>query len=388
MPIYNPKTLLLIASLLTGLMGLVLLLLGPATRQRLPGIRHWAVGSLLIATSGVLIALREVAPAWLTFTVQNTATMVAYMTFLAGSRKHFGQAPVSRWWALFFVLMWYAQLHFTHVEDSLRGRYLSLTGFVFAASLAHSVVFARELHQRWIGRRPLPLGVLFTGFWISFSALIFGLRWGHAVLLPQDGQGMLETSWLQVLYLGSYVFGVVMMNIGFHLLVSETIRGKFEELALTDALTGIRSRRAVVDAAHDFLRRSQRSNRPFVLMQLDLDHFKSVNDRFGHQVGDQVLQAFCRRIAAALRRSDVFGRLGGEEFMVLMPDTSAEQAAPLADRLARAAAAGDSSLPVPTVSIGFSEWHPDDASVDAVLVRADRALYAAKAAGRNCARMA
>lgn len=383
MPIYNPKTLLLIASLLTGLMGCLLLLMGPATAQRLPGVRHWAAGSLLIATSGLLIALRDIAPVWLTYTAQNTAVMIAFTSFFVGSAKHFGHPPRLKVWGAFFVILWAAQAFFTYGQDSLRGRYLSLTGFVFAASAMHAWVFVRERNRRRAAREPGSLGVLFTGFWVTFSTLIFGVRWGHAVVLPQAGQGMLDTSWLQVLYLGSYVFGVVMMNIGFQLLVSERIRGNFEQLAMTDALTGARNRRAVVNAANDLLHRSRRSERPFVLMLLDLDHFKSINDQFGHQVGDEVLQAFCRRIETALRRADVFGRLGGEEFVVLMPDTDAQQAAQLADRLLKASAARASSLPVTTASIGISQWRPGDASVDEVLGRADRALYAAKTAGRN-----
>lgn len=383
MPIYNPKTFVLIASLMTGLMGCVLLLMGPATAQRIPGIRHWVSGSLLTAASGMLIVLRDVAPVWLTYMVQNTVLMIAYVSFLLGSAKHFGQACNFKGWVTFFALLWAVQAYYTYGEDSLRGRYLSITGFIFAASFAHAVVFVREIRRRRAEREPRSLGVLFTAFWVVFSALIFGVRWAHAVLHSQEGLGLLDMSWLQVLYLGNYVFGVVMMNIGFQLLVSERIRGNFETLAMTDALTGVRSRRAVVDAANDLLERSRRSERPFVLMMLDLDYFKSINDKFGHQIGDRVLQAFCRRMDAALRRADVLGRLGGEEFAILLPETGTEHATQLADRLLKAAAVSDSQLPATTVSIGISEWRPDDASVDEILGRADRALYAAKAAGRN-----
>lgn len=383
MPIYDPKTLLLIASLLTGLMGCVLLLIGPATAQRIPGIRHWACASLLMAMSGMLIALRDVAPVWLTYTVQNTAVMIAYTAFWVGSAKHFGQGHSLRVWSVFFLLMWAVQTYFTYGQDSLRGRYLSITGFILAASLAHAVVCFREIRRRQAEREPLSLGLLFTGFWVVFSTLVFGLRWGHAIVQSQEGQGLLDRSWLQMLYIGNYVFGVVMMNIGFQLLASERIRSNFEKLAMTDTLTGVRSRRAVVDAANDLFQRSRRNARPFVLMLLDLDHFKSVNDRFGHQTGDQVLQAFCRRVEAVLRRADVLGRVGGEEFVILMPDTGTEQAVQIADRLVQTALAGDAQLPTTTVSIGYAEWRADDASTEDLLARADRALYAAKAAGRN-----
>lgn len=118
-------------------------------------------------------------------------------------------------------------------------------------------------------------------------------------------------------------------------------------------------------------------------MVIDLDHFKAVNDKYGHAVGDEVLRAFCRRVEQVLRRSDVFGRFGGEEFVVLVPDSNDEQAVQLASRLLRAAAASDSQLPVTTVSIGVSEWRPTDESAAKLLERADHALYEAKTAGRN-----
>jgi len=383
MPIYNPKTLLLLASLVTGMMGFVLLLMGKATTQRIPGIRNWAFGSMLIAMAGALLTLRDVAPVWLTYTVHNTLVMVSYASFLIGSAKHFGHDHRFIGLGVAFVVAWLAQTYFTHEQDSLRGRYLSLTGFIFAACFLHAVVLAREIFRRQAQSERQSLGVSFTAFWVAFSAVVFGLRWGHAVLWPQDGQGLLDTTPLQALYLGTYTFGLTMVNIGFLLLTSEVIRRNFEILAATDALTGIRSRRVVIDSANNLFERSRRSEQPFVVMMIDLDHFKAVNDNYGHAVGDEVLRAFCRRIEHVLRRSDVLGRFGGEEFVVLLPDSTADQAVQLAGRLLQAAAMSDSQLPVITVSIGVSEWRPTDESAFQLLERADHALYEAKMAGRN-----
>lgn len=383
MPIYNPKTLLLLASLVTGMMGFVLLLMGKATTQRIPGIRNWAFGSMLIAMAGALLTLRDVAPVWLTYTVHNTLVMVSYASFLIGSAKHFGHDHRFIGLGVAFVVAWLAQTYFTHEQDSLRGRYLSLTGFIFAACFLHAVVLAREIFRRQAQSERQSLGVSFTAFWVAFSAVVFGLRWGHAVLWPQDGQGLLDTTPLQALYLGTYTFGLTMVNIGFLLLTSEVIRRNFEILAATDALTGIRSRRVVIDSANNLFERSRRSEQPFVVMMIDLDHFKAVNDNYGHAVGDEVLRAFCRRIEHVLRRSDVLGRFGGEEFVVLLPDSTADQAVQLAGRLLQAAAMSDSQLPVITVSIGVSEWRPTDESASQLLERADHALYEAKMAGRN-----
>lgn len=382
-PIYNPKTLLALTSLLTVAMAGILQLMSLATIQRIAGIRYWVSGVLLAAIASSLIVLRDAAPAWLTFTGANTAVMLAYSCFWIGSAKYFGQPINIQSWAVFFIITWLVQAYFTYGLESLRGRYISTTGFILVASLMHSMVFAREIYRGQIVDKQLRLGTIFTGSCIVFSTLIFGARWVHAVFLPQNGHGILDTSLPQVLYLGAYSFGLVIMSIGFLLLVSERIRRNFEDLAMADALTGVRSRRALIEAAHDLFQRSRRSERPFCLMMLDLDHFKLVNDKYGHQVGDQVLQAFCRRIETALRSSDVLGRLGGEEFVVLMPDTNLRQANELAERLLKTSSDSDPELPVLTVSIGISEWRKDDASLDKLLGRADRALYAAKTGGRN-----
>lgn len=383
MTIYNPITLLVLTSLLTGIIGGVLLLMGRATTTRIPGVGHWACGSLLAAIAGVLIAMRGHGPVWLTYTVENTLVMIAYTCYWVGSAQHYGQQVKLKPWLALFLLAWCVQAYFTFGEDNLRGRYLSLTGYVFAVTLMHSAVFAKEIHRSCKGYRQRLLGVYFTGFAVTFSALIFGARWLHAVLLAQDGNDLLASSWLQVLYLGAFTFGVVIVNIGFLLLVSERIRSRFEALAMTDTLTGVRSRRAIVDAASDLFQRSKRSREPFSVVSLDLDHFKTINDQFGHQVGDRVLQAFCRRIEDTLRQSDVFGRLGGEEFIVLLPATTMAQAGELADRLLLAAVTSEPDLPGVTVSIGYTDWRMADGSVDDLFNRADRALYAAKAAGRN-----
>lgn len=162
-------------------------------------------------------------------------------------------------------------------------------------------------------------------------------------------------------------------------------------LATIDALTQIPNRRHALELARREFQRQQRTLRPMVVMELDLDHFKAVNDTHGHAVGDSVLKAVSTACRDALRNMDIFGRLGGEEFMVLLPETGIEQALATAERL-RALIAG---LEIPTehgnlsitASIGLTvadtpSADPDDALTE-TLRRADAALYSAKSAGRN-----
>jgi eukaryotic-like serine/threonine-protein kinase len=159
------------------------------------------------------------------------------------------------------------------------------------------------------------------------------------------------------------------------------------ELAVIDELTGVPNRRRFFELAERECARARRQARPFIAMMLDIDHFKRVNDTLGHPTGDDVIRVVANRLADGVRRTDVLGRYGGEEFSVLLPDADITAGHELAERLRRAigekpVATRSGPLGV-TVSIGLSLWTPDDPDVATVLARADRALYEAKRDGRN-----
>lgn len=157
---------------------------------------------------------------------------------------------------------------------------------------------------------------------------------------------------------------------------------RMTQMAMLDALTGVSSRRHLDDVLSQQLAAVQRGH-PLSVIMLDADRFKSVNDRFGHDVGDDVLRALARVLQQGTRLTDVIGRWGGEEFIVVCPDTRAPEAAMLAERLAQALR--DTRLPVVgtvTASFGVAQAAPGEAAHQLV-DRADRALYQAKAAGRD-----
>ena len=158
------------------------------------------------------------------------------------------------------------------------------------------------------------------------------------------------------------------------------------ELATRDELTGLINRRAMLDLMALEHSRSLRSGRPLLLAQLDIDHFKPINDQHGHATGDRALQAFAGTVRACVRDTDVLARWGGEEFVLMLTDTSAEHARELLERIRQAVqaleiahSAGSLQL---TVSIGLAQHLPGD-TVEHTLERADQALYRAKALGRN-----
>jgi diguanylate cyclase (GGDEF)-like protein len=163
---------------------------------------------------------------------------------------------------------------------------------------------------------------------------------------------------------------------------------KLQRQAITDELTGIYNRRQFMYFAEEEIQRMRRYGGVGSLLMLDLDRFKRINDVFGHPVGDAVLQSVTEICQQTLRCNDVFGRIGGEEFAILLMETDAEQAQQVAERLRKSVeeavlfAQGDQAITV-TVSIGVTQYNSPDDTLLQLLSRADNALYEAKNAGRN-----
>lgn len=165
---------------------------------------------------------------------------------------------------------------------------------------------------------------------------------------------------------------------------------KMRLLAITDALTGIANRRQIMEIGNREFLRAKRHDRALSVLILDIDKFKSINDRWGHPTGDRVIQELAKLIQSVVRSQDTGGRLGGEEFAVILPETNAAGAWGIAERLRKAvdasqeAHADDHTVLHFTTSIGVATLAAEDASFDAMLQRADKALYRAKEGGRNC----
>jgi diguanylate cyclase len=161
---------------------------------------------------------------------------------------------------------------------------------------------------------------------------------------------------------------------------------RIEELAALDELTGSFNRRSIMQMLDDEITRTHRSNSPCSIALIDLDWFKRINDTYGHPTGDEVLRTFAITVFANIRNIDRFGRYGGEEFLLVLPDTPGDAAARLLDRLRAIISELDWSAFSPgmqvTVSAGITTLRPDE-TADTFLARADGALYAAKARGRN-----
>ncbi|MEF8980660.1 GGDEF domain-containing response regulator [Thiohalorhabdus sp.] len=165
------------------------------------------------------------------------------------------------------------------------------------------------------------------------------------------------------------------------------LEAEMARLAATDSLTGLANRRHFLEAARSELHRSFRHGLSFSLLMADADHFKAINDHYGHETGDLVLKTLAKVLETNLREEEVVGRIGGEEFAILLPETDHQGAETVAERL-RALVAG---TPIPTrsgeisitISLGMAGFQGAEDTVDGLLARADQQLYVAKEAGRN-----
>ncbi len=214
------------------------------------------------------------------------------------------------------------------------------------------------------------------------------------VMIPNIAMLASHQPWITRFSSNHYLILGALLSIGIAVLFESDARSAFqleldlEKAATTDPLTGIFNRRRFLELADSEVARARRYGHALSVVMLDLDHFKQINDRFGHMGGDSVLKVLPSRLDVYLRRNDVLGRIGGEEFAIVLPESDRGAAAAAAERLRAALASqtiplGSAAVTL-TVSAGCAELSADDADFEALLKRADLALYAAKRAGRNC----
>jgi diguanylate cyclase (GGDEF)-like protein len=199
-----------------------------------------------------------------------------------------------------------------------------------------------------------------------------------------------------IAFLGFMMIAVALVLIG-GVLVFNVRRLRASEALLreesrTDPLTGLPNRRRLLETARSQLAHAARHQLPISVLVIDIDHFKTINDRFGHVAGDRILTAVARTLRETLRQEDTIARLGGEEFVAVLPGTGAQDAEPVAERCRRSIEDADLSVegarcPL-TVSVGVAEYVGNVIlTPEEIIARADKALYRAKQAGRNCIRI-
>lgn len=255
-----------------------------------------------------------------------------------------------------------------------------LLGFIIRTGVSLRMTGCDPEMERWFGAEPFGVGEQPTGSLLAVALNVGGQAIG-ALSIQAEASDAYTSDDLDVLETLAATAAIAIQN--------ARLFNQVQELATLDALTGVANRRHFFDLARREVERAERYHHPLSLLMIDVDHFKQFNDTYGHVAGDQALRAIAARLRDNLRENDSIGRFGGEEFLVLLPETGSEQALQVAERLrgaigARPITTDEGEVGV-TVSIGVASCAGarQPLSVEQLLKRADDALYVAKRRGRN-----
>jgi diguanylate cyclase (GGDEF)-like protein len=369
-------TLLAIAVFTPALAG-CLLLLSWLQHRSVVALGVWGSGFLMSSFATTLIVIaRGIIPNFWSIVVGNALLAAAYGILWCGARKFEGK-KISIVLALAGVLIWLVACSIGAVYARPEARAAAMA----AIGIGYTLLAVREL---WLGRGDgvwrWPIIVLLLGHAASIPIHIpVAGAWKRPDPADVDLLTFMIFESAFVSICGAYLFGG---------LVKDRIAARYQHASLTDPLTGVANRRGFFQMAERLLVRTRFADQPAALMMFDLDHFKAINDEFGHGAGDEVLITVCRLATAQLRPNDLFGRIGGEEFVALLPDTTHQDAVRLAERLRAAVESNSHRVGVhtvrATVSVGVVTLsNGTTADLAELLGAADQALYRAKDAGRN-----
>ena len=344
-------------------------------------LRIWGTVLLLQVLGWVLMALRGQISDWLSIVLANGVLMASYAGTAYALRLLLGVPQRRALLVAIGTAGWLGIAWFGVVVPDYRMRVYIAT-LALGAYLLLLVWPLRHALRRGGSTAQRVMLLVLLGALLGWCARLSDLAF-H----PAGATGLLAYSPANAAQMIYSAVEPVLASIGFLLMYNETVQAELHRLARTDPLTGTLNRLALDEEAQRLFRQAEEQASELATLMIDADHFKAINDRFGHASGDRVLAALATCLGGHLRAPDVLGRAGGEEFLVLLPDTDAAGAGALAERMrervARLHPVLDGEAQAITISIGVAARLPQDRHADALIHRADRALYAAKRAGRN-----
>jgi diguanylate cyclase (GGDEF)-like protein len=369
----DTSTLYLVATLVAALLGVLLLYFG--RQENIVALTWWGAAYVLGAASVAAWTLANSRLGAGPALMLNAIGMLACGMVWNAARVFHGR-PTSWPGIAFGALVWLAALAMLKADA-----YAMRITIGAAIVAAYAALTAGELwseRRKSMKRRWPTIAIpVLHGFVLMLPILIGDLMRG-------DDRAFAESIWVSVFAIELVLYAVGTVFIIF-MLVSERTVSAHRVAASMDPLTGVFNRRGFAEATGRIIEREASAGRPVTVMILDIDHFKSINDRFGHPAGDQILKEFAATLTNTLRMTDLCGRIGGEEFAALLP-CSMDEALIAAERVREAFATSglvvDDAPLETTVSIGVAGG-PAGTELEVLLAAADTALYQAKRAGRN-----
>lgn len=377
--ILDIDTMIIMVSVLAFLLSALLLFAGMHSGAS-RGSRYWALANLLMSL-GLGVTYTQIIPNRSWMLVFGGVALAAGMSLQYIGIQKFKRVranwilPIVSILLVFGVTVWFHVLH-PNVQARAVLNSLVYAGINFACAKLLLVPAAQ----------PLKTAYRFTGTAFLVLTVAFLYRAVNLYFFSPVGADLHNLALSPgIFFIGSMT--QMCLTFGFVLILNYRLVTDLQTLAVRDPLTGILNRRSLEDEAGYLLARCERNNETMTLMMIDVDHFKAVNDQYGHQVGDEVLMQLVEIVSATIRTGDYFARYGGEEFCVMLPLTAQDDALILAERLRQKYAdtliiAGAHTLRS-TISIGITDTQVAGLEFRTLVSYADQALYQAKKSGRN-----
>ena len=332
-------------------------------------------------TGFFLISLRDIWPDFFTIIIANTIVIFGYAYYYEGVSRLVGQRQKIGLISITLVGMGVIGLiYFTYGRPSVNARIVLMAALHIVTNVFIIWELLRELHPSWRIPRMATALVFGVDGLMEVFRIIWTLGSGRFASFMSAGLGT------EVVII-SGIFLLTGSSFGFIWIVSKRLEYKLVRQATYDPLTNVLNRRGIESLVEREIQKIERTKAGLAVVIVDIDHFKRVNDLYGHAIGDIILREFAQLIKMIIRPYDIFGRIGGEEFIIILPDTQTEQAQTIAERIRQQIeehefGIGEHKIRV-TSSFGISNHIPASPTFDRLIPYADQALYKSKHDGRN-----
>jgi diguanylate cyclase (GGDEF)-like protein len=368
------STLYLVATLVAAMLGALLLFFW--RQEKIPALGWWGAAYMVGAVSIGIWALAGAMLGGVASLAVNAIGFAACGMVWNAARVFHGRNP--NWTGLFAGAAVWAVAVLALGAGTIFLRTAVGAGIVAAYAVLTASELWSERRQAMQSRWPAMIIPMLHGAVLMLPILLGGL------LNPQEDAFKANSVWVVIFAIELVLYAVGTVFIIFMMVSDRTVRAH-KAAASIDPLTGLLNRRGFSEATARMIEREAKAGRPATVMIFDIDHFKSINDRFGHPAGDEILKLFAAVVTANLRITDLIGRIGGEEFAAMLP-CSMQETVVAADRVREAfqncGIEADGAPVETTVSIGVAGG-PANTELDVLLASADTALYRAKRSGRN-----
>jgi diguanylate cyclase (GGDEF)-like protein len=371
----TPAIILVISCLIALIMSGVLFVIARNYPKNIHGLRQWYQSSFILALTLPLFLARDIIPDLFSIILANLMILICFMMMNLGTRKFAEVHSRKNNTLLFLFVSTYILLlaWFTYIQPDITMRMVCISLFTTIVT-ADQLILALKRIPDSTGRNMLIVAL--AGMIITRM-----IRLGSIALGYDHPTGVFDSSTFQLIFLATPAILIPLATISYIMLATEKLHQNLEFMNDHDDLTGCFNKKTAIKELELQINRARRYKHTFSIMMIDLDDFKSINDKLGHMEGDRVLVDFAQKAKAAVRETDQLSRFGGDEFLIILPNTSIYEAKLLSERIHQ------SNLPDSnrswTVSIGIAEWQGKSDSLDAMLTRADKSLYLSKKLGKN-----